>query len=477
MSTLLNTKHLINGTFAEGQSASEEKITNKYSQEEIATIQLIDDAQMEEVISSSVKGFETYKSWSAGKRSKHLAALKQKLEERKEDFIELIAKEAGKPKSYATGEVMRCLVTLETAVREAIQFDGEVVPMDFGKGEGKTAFTKRFPVGPIAAISPFNFPLNLALHKLAPALAAGCSIILKPSPFAPLTAFAFAKLIKEVGYPDGVVNVILANNEVAEKMITDERMKLFSFTGSPKVGWMLKQKAGKKKVTLELGGNAAVVVDEDANLQEAAETIATGAFLYAGQICISTQRILVVETVFEAFKTLLVKEIEKLKLGNPLEKDISVGPIISKDHLQRIENWVKEAVEDGARIICGGEVADVQHSLFAPTLLTNTQHGMKVCDEEVFGPVATLESYPTFEAAITEANNTRFGLQAGVYTNRIDQMKYAFENLDVGGVLINNIPGFRIDSMPYGGIKDSGLGREGIKYAMEDMTESKLIVY
>ena len=480
MSTLqdiLNLENYINGAFYNEGNGKNLAVYDKYENTLIGEVPFVSEAQMEEAIASSVDGFNIIRKWSAGKRSEYLMKLKEAFESKKEAFAELIAREAGKPLSYAKGEVDRCIVTLETAVREAIRFSGEMVPLDYNNGEGKTAFTKRFPIGPIAAISPFNFPLNLALHKIAPALAAGCSITLKPAPQSPLTALAFAKLVDEVGYPAGVVNVLVADIPEAEKMVRDDRFKFFSFTGSPQVGWYLKTICGKKKVALELGGNAAVIVDDSANLKEAAKLTAIGAFLYAGQICISTQRILVVDSVFDEFKSLLTSEINAVAAGNPMELKNSVGPIIDKTHLKRIDDWVKEAVEKGAEVLAGGKILDEEHNIYAPTLLTNTGKGMKVCDMEVFGPVATIEKAKSFEDAIAQTNDSVFGLQAGVFTNRVDHMKYAHEELEVGGVMINNIPGFRIDSMPYGGVKDSGLGREGIKYTMEEITEPRLIVY
>lgn len=477
MKSILNTSNYINGKFYASGNEKTLPVFHKYSNEKIADLPLVTKDQMEEAISSSVDGFNLIRKWTAGKRSEFLLKLKVAFENKKDEFAELIAVEAGKPIGYANGEVARCIDTLNTAVREALTFSGEMVPIDYNNGEGKTAFTKRFPIGSIAAISPFNFPLNLALHKIAPALAAGCSITLKPAPQSPLTALAFAKLIHEVGYPAGVVNILMADIPEAELMVRDERFKFFSFTGSPQIGWYLKNICGKKKVALELGGNAAVIVDESANLMETAKLTAIGAFLYAGQICISTQRILVVESVFEEFKSLLTSEIKKLKAGDPLNPENSVGPIIDKTHLKRIADWVNEAKEMGAEVLVGGNIKDEKHNLFEPTLLTNTGKGMKVCDMEVFGPVATIEKATSFEDAIAQTNDSVFGLQAGVFTNRVDHMKYAHEELEVGGVMINNIPGFRIDSMPYGGVKDSGLGREGIKYTMEEITEPRLLVY
>lgn len=452
-------------------------VCDKYSNVVLAELPLASAHQMEQAIAGAGEAFTVMKTWSAGKRSKHLAKLRDLLAEQRTTIIELIVAEAGKPIGYATAEFDRCLVTLDTAVREALTFTGEVVPMDYNNGEGKTAFTQRFPVGPIAAISPFNFPLNLALHKVAPAFAVGCSVLLKPSPYTPLVALKFAELVKAAGYPTGALNVLVCENEVAQNMVTDARLKMLSFTGSPGVGWHLKTLAGQKKVALELGGNAAVIIDENVDLQQAAKTTALGAFLYAGQICISTQRIFVHQSVFEDFKSCLIEATQQLHTGSPTDDCVINGPLIDTIHLNRIDEWVQEAIAQGATLLCGGQVIDAEHNLYAPTLLSNTQNSMKVSCEEVFGPVAIVESVESFQVAIDRVNDSEFGLQAGVFTNRIDHLKMAHQQLEVGGVMINNVPGFRIDNMPYGGVKSSGLGREGVRYAMEEMTEPRLLVY
>ena len=432
---------------------------------------------METAIQSATDSFTYFKHWSAEKRAEYLQRVVSLLTEYKAEFADLIVAEAGKPIGYAKAEVDRCIVTLETAVREAYSFTGETVPIDYGAGQGKTAFTKRVPIGPIACISPFNFPLNLALHKIAPALACGCTVVLKPAPQSPLSCLAFAALCQEAGYPAGVVNILVADIPEAQTLVTDPRMKLLSFTGSPQVGWHLKSIAGRKKTVLELGGNAAAIIDDSADLDAAAKSCAIGGYLYAGQICISTQRIFVQSNVFEKFKGKLIAEIRKLQVGDPTKINTLVGPIIDKTHVQRIHSWVQEAKEAGAEILVGGKIKDEEANLYAPTLLTNTSKDMKVVSEEVFGPVAVIEKFEAFQDAIDATNDSVFGLQAGVFTNRLDHMKMAHEQLEVGGIMMNNVAGFRVDSMPYGGVKDSGLGREGIKYAMEDMTEPRLIVY
>lgn len=477
LDAILKKANYVNGRWYDEANDGILTVIDKYTQDVIANVPMASEEQMEEAITSSVAAFQQLNEWSAGKRSEHLQHVHDLLSQHRSAFVELIVKEAGKPIGYARGEVARCLTTLSTASAEALRFDGEMVPIDYGAGEGKNAITKRVPVGPIACITPFNFPGNLVLHKVAPAMAVGCPVIVKPAPQAPLTALALAGLFEQAGYPAGAMNVLACDIPVAEKMVTDPRMKMLSFTGSDKVGWHLKGIVGKKKVALELGGNASVIVDETADLPTAAKAIAGGAYLYAGQICISTQRIFVHENIYEQFTELLLPEIRTLKTGNPSEADVSVGPIIDSGHVQRIKAWVDEAVAGGAEMLLGGNIIDEKHGLFEPTLLTHTSDDMKVSCDEVFGPVATIERVSDFSTAIERTNASRFGLQAGVFTNNFEHVKQAHKQLEVGGVIINSIPGFRVDSMPYGGVKDSGLGREGLRYAMEEMTEPRLLVY
>lgn len=470
-------KNFVNNEWLSTGSGSYLNILDKYTGEEIGKIPQASETQMESAIVGANAAFQITKKWSAGKRADMMRKLHTKLEEQKEKFINIIINEGGKPRSYATNEIDRCLTTLQLAYEEATRFGGEVVPMDFAAGAGKTAFTKRHPIGVIACITPFNFPLNLVMHKVAPALAVGCTCIIKPAPQAPMSCLAFAELMQEVGYPAGVINVLVCDIPVAEKLVRDNRVAKLSFTGSDKVGWYLKSICGKKKVTLELGGNASVIIDEDVDVEAISDLVAKGAYLYAGQICISTQRIFVHQAVYERFEKALIQSIQNLKVGNPQDGDTLVGPIIDAGHLGRIETWVNEAKNAGAIVLTGGKIASKEHNLFEPTLLTNTDATMKVSCEEVFGPVAVLEKFSTFEEAIAMNNDSKFGLQVGVFTNRLDHFKMAFEELEVGGVMINNIPGFRIDNMPYGGVKDSGLGREGLTYAMDEMTEGRLLIY
>lgn len=453
------------------------KVFDKYSRSELGSFSLMGKTEVEKLLCEAQKSFLNLKLTSAGERASWLKNLSSLLEKNTERFAGLIAAEAGKPLAYARSEVERSVATINFAISECLSLAGEVVPVDFGAGSGKQAYTQRFATGVVLGISPFNFPLNLILHKLAPAIAVGAPIIIKPSFFTPLTAIALEELCIEAGFPSGAFQVALCEDDLTEMMLKDERVTYFSFTGSPQVGWELKAKVPKKKVTLELGGNAAVIVDQTADLEKASDLIAKGAFLYAGQICISTQRIYVQDEIYNRFINMLVEKTEALKIGDPHDENVLIGPIIDDAHYSRIESWIEEARSSKAQILCGGEAFDEEHNLYKPTIISNAGKDLKVVCEEVFGPVAIIEKYSHFSHAIKEVNSSRFGLQAGVFTNRLDHMKEAFSNLEVAAVMINNIPGFRVDSMPYGGVKESGFGREGLKYAMLDMTETKLLVY
>jgi acyl-CoA reductase-like NAD-dependent aldehyde dehydrogenase len=469
--------HYIGGSFNRGTSKESIQVLHKYNQKIIAEIKLVDSSQIDAALESAYNAKGSVRSQSGEQRSNALAALATLISENKNTLIELIVAESGKPVTYATIEANRCITTLQVASREALTHTGELIPMEEGAAIGKTAYTKRFPIGVVVGISPFNFPLNLALHKIAPAIACGCPIIIKPSPFAPLSSFWFAELCEKVGLPKGAVNILLCSDQDASQLSTDPRVSLVSFTGSPAVGWKIKKSVEKPKVLLELGGNAGALIDEDANIPKVADQIAMGAFLYSGQICISTQRVFVLDNIFDAFKEKLISAVQNLKSGDPSIEETTIGPLIANVHYERIQNWVDEAVSQGASVLTGGVPVDKDRNLFSATVLTNTNSRMKVSSEEVFGPVLILEKVSSFEEGLNCLNDSRFGLQAGVFTNRIDKMKTAFESLQVGGVIINNVPGYRVDHMPYGGIKDSGLGREGLRYSMDEMTEPKLLVY
>ncbi len=473
---ILQAKSFINNEWVGHSTTNILSITNKFDQNIIANIPYADASEVQFAIANSVQAFQSFSKLSAIERHDLLLKIRDGLSSEKDKFVNLIVSEAGKPIDYARGEIERSLMILQVAAEEAMKIGGEVIPMDYGIGVGKSAFTKRFPIGPVLAISPFNFPLNLALHKIAPALASGCSVILKPSPYTPLTALAFGSLCKKAGLPPGVLNIVVCKNEEAELMLKDDRIKMLSFTGSADVGWNLKAKSGKKKVVLELGGNAAVIVDKTANLDEAARSIAFGAYNYAGQVCISVQRIFVDHSVYDSFIEKFKVATSELKIGKPSEDGVVVSSLIDRLHLEKLQIWINEAKVVGAQVVFGGEV-DLTKNMMSPVLLTNTQEDMKIVCEEAFGPIAIIEKVQYFDEVIRVINRSRYGLQAGLFTNQISQMKYAHQHLEVGALIINGIPGFRVDSMPYGGVKDSGLGREGLRYAIEEMMESRLIVY
>lgn len=467
----------INGEWVRERGDGEVIVRDKYHGTELARLPKAPATLMEKAIEAAHASTTALRKLSAADRSHALEEVARRIEGQRELFARTIMQEAGKPIGYARNEVERALVTVRTAAAEALRLSGESVALDFGKGVGRTAFTKRVPVGVVAAITPFNFPLNLVLHKVAPAMAAGCPVVLKPALATPLSALMLAEIINAVDWPKGAFNVLLCDNNVAESLVKDERVAMLSFTGSDTVGWYLKGISGKKKVALELGGNAAVIIDEGTGLHAAAKEVAMGANLYAGQTCISTQRIFAVQPVFNEFRDLLAKEFEALKAGDPADPEVSVGPIIDGKHFLRIREWLDEAVKGGAQVLTGGHVVDTAHHVFAATLLTNTRKDMKVGRDEVFGPLTLIEPVKDFSEAIARVNDSRYGLQAGVYTNNLAHVKQAHDELVVGAVIVNGTPGFRIDSMPYGGVKDSGMGREGVRYAMEEMTEPRLIVY
>lgn len=467
----------INGEWYSNGDGTYLEVKNKFSGENLSKLPNATQQQMNKAIESAQAAFEVYKRFSVGERVNLMQKLLQKLEENKVQMVDLIVAEAGKPRTYAETELERSLSTLQFAIEEAKHFSGEVIQMDFANGEGRKAFTQLFPIGVVACITPFNFPLNLLMHKVAPALAVGCSLVVKPPPQAPLSAFALAEMMQEVGFPLGVINVLNCQIEVAEQLVRDERPKMLSFTGSDKVGWHLKSICGKKKCVLELGGNAAALVDLDVSVKESAEKLAKAAFLYAGQICISTQRIFVHKAIFESFKKAFIQEAEKLKVGDPNDAKTWVGTLIDEKAFKRTKEWIAEAKSQGAELLTGGKVLDEESRLIAPTVFTNTNREMKIYSEEAFAPIVVLEKVDSFEKGLKAVNDSRYGLQAGVFTNNLAHFKLAVDQLQVGGIIFNDSPGFRIDHMPYGGVKDSGLGKEGLKYSMQEMTEERLVVY
>jgi acyl-CoA reductase-like NAD-dependent aldehyde dehydrogenase len=428
----------------------------------------------EAAIAAAVKAFGTTRRLPAFERQRVLRRVAESIAQRKDEFAHTLALEAGKPIKAARSEVERSIFTFTVAAEESTRIYGEYLPLDWQEfTAGRWGVVRRFPLGPIAGITPFNFPLNLVAHKVAPAIASGCTMVLKPAPQTPLTALLMAEAVQQAGWPDGALNVLPLSNEDAGLLVTDERLKLISFTGSAAVGWDIKRRAGKKKVALELGGNAGVIVHSDADLTYAAERCVTGSFAYAGQSCISVQRILVERSVLEKFTDLFVAGVRKLRTGDPLEESTDVGPLIRESDAIRASDWVQEAVRGGARLLCGGQR---KGPILEPTVLTRTRPDMKVNCQEIFGPVVTIESYDDFSDALKQINNSPYGLQAGIFTRDAKLMFSAYEELEVGAVMAGDVPTFRIDHMPYGGIKDSGLGREGLRYAIEEMTEPKLLV-
>jgi len=450
-------------------------VTNKYTNEPATRVALADAKTIDEAIGAAVKAFEQTRRMPAYRRQAILNHVVQRVTERQSELAEALCIEAGKPIRDSRGEVTRLIDTFRVAAEESVRMTGEYLPLDISaRAEGYESIWRRFPIGPCSFISPFNFPLNLVAHKVAPAIAVGCTFILKPASWTPIGALILGEILAETDLPEGAFSILPCRRDGADLFTTDERLKLLSFTGSPDVGWALKAKAGKKKVVLELGGNAACVVDEGADLEFAADRLVTGAFYQSGQSCIGVQRILAHETIYEDLKQLLVERIGKLKAGDPLEEDTFLGPIISESDAQRLESWINEARDGGARILCGGK----RNGVFVDaTLLENVEPHMKISCIEAFGPVTTMQPFTNFKDAMAVVNDSIYGLQAGIFTKDIDHVMYAYNVLDVGGVIINDVPSVRVDNMPYGGIKDSGLGREGIRFAMEDMTEIKLLVF
>ena len=428
----------------------------------------------EAAIAAAVKAFGTTRRLPAFERQRVLRRVAQGITERKQEFAHTLAQEAGKPIKAARTEVERSIFTFTVAAEESTRIYGEYLPLDWQEfTAGRWGIVRRFPLGPVAGITPFNFPLNLVAHKVAPAIASGCSMVLKPAPQTPLSALLLAETIQQAGWPDGALNVLPLSNEDAGVLVTDERLKMISFTGSAAVGWEIKKRAGKKKVILELGGNAGVIVHSDADLAYAAERCVAGGFAYAGQTCISVQRILVEHSVYGKFTELLLAGVQKLKTGDPLDDTTDLGSLIRESDAARASDWIQEAVRAGARLLCGGRR---NGALLEPAVLTGTKPDMKVNCQEIFAPVVTVEPYDDFNAAVRQINNSPYGLQAGIFTRDAKLLFHAYEELEVGGVIAGDVPAFRIDHMPYGGIKDSGLGREGLRYAIEEMTEPKLLV-
>lgn len=431
-------------------------------------------AHGEAAVLAARRAFETTRHMPSYERQRILREISEGIRLRHEEFSVLVASEAGKPIKMARAEVDRAIFTFAVAAEEATRVEGEWLPLDLQPStKGRAAIVRRFPLGPILAITPFNFPLNLVAHKVAPAIAAGCTVILKPAPQTPLTSLLLAQVIQKANLPAGALNVLPLANADAEHLVSDDRLRLLSFTGSAAVGWSLKAKSGKKKIALELGGNSGVVVHSDWDIEDAARRCIAGGFSYAGQSCISVQRIFVQRTVEERFLEALVAGVKKLQTGDPLDELTDVGPMINESAAIRATEWVEEAVREGATVLTGGQ----RHgSIVEPTVLTHTRPDMKVNCLEIFAPVVAVEPYDEFTEAIRRVNDSPFGLQAGVFTRDVKLLFTAFEELEVGGVIAGDMSSFRIDHMPYGGVKESGIGREGLRYAVEEMTEPRTLV-
>lgn len=456
------------------QSDQFEPITNPWDGSLVGEVSLATASDLDDAIAAAHDAFDTMRHMPTHRRAAILDNVAALLANHEDEISTLMTQESGKPIRFCRGEVRRAVVTFTLGASEARTFGGEVMPIDLeARAEGRICLFTRVPRGPVAAIAPFNFPLNLIAHKLSPAIAIGTTTVLKPPPQCPLTGFRLAELLAEAGLPDGALNVIHCKPETAQRMVEDPRLKVLSFTGSDVVGWKLKALAGQKQVLLELGGNAPCVVDEGVDLDKVMAPIVMGSWANAGQVCIKVQRLYVHASLYDAFLERFVAETKVVPIGDPMDEKTVIGPMIEPQHVTRVLSWIAEAVADGAVIHCGG-TADGQ--MLEPTILTGARRDAKVCRDEIFGPVTVVEKFDHFEEAIAACNDARFGLQAGVFTQNIDHALSAYRDLEYGGVMINDVPTFRVDNFPYGGVKDSGFGREGVRFAMEEMTEPKVLV-
>lgn len=449
------------------------EVIDKYTGELASRVALADARAIDEGIAAAWGSFDAMQSMPAHARQEVLSHCVRRFEERFEELAMSLCIEAGKPIKDARGEVTRLIDTFRYAAEEAVRLNGEVMEMGISaRAANYTGMWKRVPIGPCSFISPFNFPLNLAAHKIAPALAVGCPFVLKPASMTPIGAIIIGEVLAETSLPRGAFSILPCRRDGADLFTTDERLKLLSFTGSPGVGWALKAKAGKKKVVLELGGNAACVVDEDADVDDAVERLCVGAFYQSGQTCIGVQRILVHASIYDELKAKLVEATRALPMGDPKDPNTWIGPMISEKEATRLSSWIQAAVDRGAKLLCGGERSG---AMLEATLLEGVPSDCDAMAKEAFGPLACLSSFTDFDDALRQVNDSVFGLQAGIFTRDIYKIQKAWDELEVGGVVIGDVPSWRVDHMPYGGVKDSGLGREGVRFAMEDMTEIRLL--
>lgn len=449
-------------------------VVDKYTGDVATRVALADTAAIDTAIGLAVEAAAAMRGLAAYERQAVLHHCVRRFQERADELAMALCIEAGKPIRDSRGEVGRLIDTFRIAAEESVRIHGEVLPLDISpRARGYAGMWKRVPVGPCSLISPFNFPLNLAAHKIAPALAVGCPFVLKPASYTPVGALLIGEILAETDLPPGAFSILPCRRDGADLFTVDERIKLLSFTGSPEVGWELKRRAGKKKVVLELGGNAGVIVDADADLDDAVRRIVFGAFYQSGQSCISVQRIIVHEAVYDEFRDRLVAATAALRMGDPKDEDVFIGPLISEDDAIRLEEWIRSAVRAGARLLCGGQR---QGPMLEAALLESVPTAEPLCAREAFGPVAILSRFRDFDAALNAVNDSVYGLQAGVFTRDLYKAQRAWDRLEVGGVLIGDVPSWRVDHMPYGGVKESGFGREGIRFAMEEMTEIRLLV-
>lgn len=450
------------------------KVTDKYSGEVAYEVPLATPDVLDEAIAAAEGAAEAMRNMTVYERQAVLEHCVKRFTERADELAEALCIEAGKPINDAKGEVGRLIDTFKIAAEETPRMLGETLPLDISpRAKGYRGMTQRVPIGPCAFISPFNFPLNLAAHKVAPAIAAGCPFVLKPASMTPIGALVIGEILAETDLPKGAFSILPCRRDSADMLTEDERLKLLSFTGSPEVGWALKARAGKKPVVLELGGNAACVVDNDWDLDDAVARVIIGAFYQSGQSCIGVQRLYVHSDVYDTFKEKLLTKTKALKSGDPKDPETFIGPMISEGEAERLHGWIKDALDRGATLLCGGER---DGNMLQASLLENVPADCELSAEEAFGPVAILEPFDDYDAVLKKVNDSRYGLQAGIFTRDLYKAQKAWDELEVGGVVIGDVPSWRVDHMPYGGVKDSGIGREGIRYALEDMTELRLMV-
>jgi len=449
-------------------------VTNPFDNSVVGETYLAGKYELEKAIDKALEVKDIMHDLPSYQKYKILNEIAERINDTKNELALILSKEAGKPLKYALGEIDRAIQVFTVAAEESKRLPKEYFSIDWTPaGEGKEGLVKYFPVGLIAGIAPFNFPLNLAVHKIAPAIASGNPIIIKPARSTPLSVLELAKIIDKTDLPKGAFSVLPMDREAGNQLVTDGRIQMLSFTGSPAVGWKMKANAGKKKIVLELGGNAGVIVSNQADIDLAVKKCLVGGFAYSGQVCIHVQRIYVQESIFEKFVDKFIEGTKKLKFGAPDNPSTDISVMIDEENALRVEEWVNDAVNDGAKVLFGGKR---NGTYFEPTIITNTRNEMKVCSLEVFGPVVTIEKYTDFSDAIKNVNDSEYGLQAGIFTNGINEMNQAFNELEVGGIIVNDVPTFRVDHMPYGGIKNSGYGREGVKYSIFEMLEPKLLV-